>query len=214
LSRIDPRDQSLGRRIPNHIVFSEENVRKQTEESKQTKGTSMSEEFLRVIDDRWSCRRFEQAPLEETLIWKLLRAMLRAPSAGNIQPWHFYVVTNESIKRGLTDAAHGQEFVSQAPVVVVVCVVPSRAGEGYGERGKTLYCIQDTAAAVENLLLAAEALGLGTCWVGAFDEAHASEVLGLPSEKRPVAIVPVGKPAAPKKKSRRLPEESVLTWVR
>lgn len=173
----------------------------------------MSDEFLRVIDQRWSCRGFERVPLEEDVIWKLLRAMLRAPTAGNIQPWHFYVVTNDSVKKGLTEAAHGQDFVSQAPVVIVVCVVPSRAGEGYGERGKNLYCIQDTAAAVENLLLAAEALGLGTCWVGAFDETHASKVLGLSPERRPVAIVPVGKPACPKRKSRRLPEESVLTWV-
>ena len=174
----------------------------------------MSEEFLRVIDQRWSCRGFELTPLDEDLIWKLLRAMLRAPTAGNIQPWHFYVVTSESAKRGLADAAFGQEFVSQAPVVIVVCVVPSRAGQGYGERGRNLYCIQDTAAAIENLLLAAEALGLGTCWVGAFDEELASKVLGLSPERRPVAMVPVGKPAAPKKKSRRLPEESVLTWVR
>jgi nitroreductase len=214
LSRIDPKDQSLGRRIANHIVSSEENGRKKTEESKRTRGTGMSEEFLHIIENRWSCRGFGREPLEEVLVCKLLRAMLRAPSAGNIQPWHFYVVTNESIKKGLTEAAYGQDFVSQAPVVIVVCVVPSRAGEGYGERGKSLYCIQDTAAAVENLLLATEALGLGACWVGAFDEAHASRVLGLPPERRPVAIVPVGKPAAPKKKSRRLPEESVLTWMR
>jgi len=174
----------------------------------------MSEEFLSVIDHRWSCRGFQSVPLEEDTIWKLLRAMLRAPSAGNVQPWHFYVVTNESAKRGLTEAAHGQGFVSQAPVVIVVCVVPSMAEEGYSERGKNLYCIQDTAAAVENLLLAAEALGLGTCWVGAFDEAHAGKVLGIPPERRPVAIIPVGKPASPKEKSRRLPEETVLTWVR
>lgn len=174
----------------------------------------MSEEMLRVIDQRWSCRGFERVSLDEAVIWKLLRAMLRAPTAGNIQPWHFYVVTNDDIKKGLTDAAHGQDFLSQASVVIVVCTVPSRAGQGYGTRGENLYCIQDTAAAVENLLLAAEALGLGTCWVGAFDEAHASTVLGLPPERRPVAMIPVGKPSCPRKRSRRLPEESVLTWVR
>jgi len=174
----------------------------------------MSEELLRVIDQRWSCREFERTTLDEAVIWKLVRAMLRAPSAGNIQPWHFYVVTNEEVKRGLTIAARGQDFVTQASVVIVVCVVPSKAGQGYGKRGESLYCIQDTAAAVENLILAAEALGLGTCWVGAFDEAQAAKVLGAPPERRPVAIVPVGKPACPRRRSRRLPEESVLTWVR
>ena len=139
--------------------------------------------------------------------------MIRAPSAGNRQPWHFYVVTNETVKNGLAGAAYGQEFVSQAPVVIVVCALPSMSADVYNERGRNLYCIQDTAAAIENLLLAAESLGLGTCWVGAFDESHASRALKLPRERRPVGMVPVGRPAAPKKRSQRNPEESVITWV-
>ncbi|MFH0778903.1 MAG: nitroreductase family protein [Candidatus Eisenbacteria bacterium] len=174
----------------------------------------MSEEVFRAIEERWSCRAFESTPLEQETIKRLLGAMLRAPSAGNAQPWHFYVVTNESTRKNLSEAAYGQQFVRQAPVVFVVCVVLSKAQAAYGQRGSSLYCLQDTAAAVENLLLAAESMGLGSCWVGAFDESRAGKVLGLPSHRRPVAMVPVGKPAAPKTRTRRESEEKTVTWVR
>jgi nitroreductase len=174
----------------------------------------MPDDVFEVIEHRWSCRAFKREPLGDEIIIKLLRAMIRAPSAGNCQPWHFYIVTNESVKEGLAEAAYGQEFVAQAPVVIVVCAVPSLSARRYAERGRELYCIQDTAAAIENLLLAAESLGLGTCWVGAFDEAEASRVMELTSDRRPVGMVPLGKPATPKRKSRREPEEEVVSWVR
>ncbi len=174
----------------------------------------MSEEVLRVIEDRWSCRAFKPTPIGEEITDKLIKAMIRAPSAGNCQPWHFYVVTNKATKKALAEAAYGQEFVAEAPLVIVVCAVPSESTGTYAERGRDLYCIQDTAAAIENLLLAAEALGLGSCWVGAFDESVASEVMELPSSRRPVGMVPVGRPAAPKRKSRRHPEDEVVSWVR
>ncbi|KPJ59422.1 MAG: hypothetical protein AMJ46_11405 [Latescibacteria bacterium DG_63] len=174
----------------------------------------MSEDVLQAIEQRWSCRAFQSTPVDEEVLGKLLSAMIRAPSAGNLQPWRLYVVTRESTKRGLAEAAYGQEFVAQAPVVIVVCAVPSESADKYGDRGSSLYCLQDTAAAIENLLLAAESLGLGTCWVGAFDESRASKVLELPPEKRPIGMVPVGKPAAPKRRSRRRPEDRVITWVR
>jgi nitroreductase len=92
-------------------------------------------------------------------------------------------------------AAWGQLFVSQAPVVLVVCAEPDRSAIRYRERGAELYCLQDTAAAAENILLAATALGLGGCWVGAFDEEEASLALNLPENLRPVAIIPVGYPS-------------------
>lgn len=174
----------------------------------------MSRDVFEVIDQRWSCRAFQPESLDDEVIERLLGAMIRAPSAGNRQPWHFHVVTDESVKRGLADAAYGQEFVAEAPVVIVVCAVASESAAVYAERGRELYCIQDTAAAIENLLLAAESLGLGTCWIGAFDESRASGVLELPSGRRPVGMVPVGKPATPKTRSRRHPVEDVMTWVR
>ena len=86
----------------------------------------MNEEFLEVILQRSSCRDFLADPLEKETIEKLLQAMQRAPSAGNMQPWHFYVVTAPELKQGLAQAAYGQAFLAKAPVVFVVCAVPER----------------------------------------------------------------------------------------
>jgi nitroreductase len=96
----------------------------------------------------------------------------------------------------LAKAAYGQRFVAEAGVVFVVCADPEQSAARYGERGRDLYCYQDTAAAVENLLIVANMLGYGACWVGAFDEKKARRALSVPGHLRPVAIVPVG-PARP-----------------
>ena len=92
-------------------------------------------------------------------------------------------------------AALDQTFIEEAPVVIVVCANEIRSGRGYGNRGATLYCLQDTAAAIQNMLLTACDLGLGTCWVGAFHEEDARKILNIPRGVRPIAIIPVGHPA-------------------
>lgn len=126
-----------------------------------------------------------------------------APSAGNLQAREFVVVQDKDKKSLLTDAALGQGFISEAPIVFVVCVNYDRIRR-YGDRGCELYVYHDTGAAVENMLLAAYSLGLGSCWVGAFDEPSVSGCLGLPDYIRPVAIVPVGysaeKPGVPSRR--------------
>ncbi len=149
-----------------------------------------------VIDRRYSVRCFGPAEVTAPVVHKILAAATRAPSAGNLQPWHFVVVRRDEVKRALAEAAYGQSFVAQAPVVIVVCADPERSAMGYGSRGRNLYCLQDTAAAIEHILLAATALGLGSCWVGAFDESAAARVLRLSSALRPVAMVPIGQPVA------------------
>ncbi len=153
-------------------------------------------EFWDVIHARHSVRQYRtDKPLKEAQVQRLLEAAIRAPSAGNRQPWHFYVVHSQEVKQGLADAAFGQSFVAEAPVVIVVCADAARSAARYGERGRDLYCIQDTAIAATYILLAAVDMGLGACWVGAFDEEHAARVLRLPAVLRPVAIIPVGYPA-------------------
>ena len=149
-------------------------------------------ELFEAINLRRSVRAFTDEEVHEEEIEKLLEAARWAPSAGNIQPWSFVVVRDANIKRGLSEAALNQFFIEEAPVVIVVCADWNRSGQGYGSRGINLYCVQDTAAAVENMLLAAVALGLGACWVGAFQEDMVRVVLNVPKELRPVAIVPVG----------------------
>lgn len=162
-----------------------------------------------AIHRRRSIRRFEpgrEVPPE--LVEKLLTAATLAPSAGNAQPWRFIVVLSPGLKGELARAALGQAFIAQAPVVLVVCADLERARRAYGERGESLYCLQDTAAATQNILLTATELGLGTCWVGAFDEGEVARLLGLPSSLRPVALIPVGYPAEepPPRPRRPLPE--------
>lgn len=147
-----------------------------------------------AIKARRSIRRFKKDPIPEDLLREVLEAATWAPSAGNVQPWQFYVITQAEKRKGLSKAGR-QGFLGEAPVIIVVCALLERAARYYGERGKSLYCLQDSAAAIQNLLLRATSLGLSTCWVGAFSETQVKEILGLPPEARPVALIPLGYPA-------------------
>lgn len=144
---------------------------------------------------RRSIRSFTSENISDKEIEKILEAARWAPSAGNIQPWEFIIVRKPEIKKEIARAALNQTFIEEAPVVIVACADESKSGRIYGNRGATLYCIQDTAAAIENMLLAICALGLGACWVGAFHEDEIKRILKIPRGLRPVAIVPVGHPA-------------------
>jgi len=161
-------------------------------------------DVLKAIRNRRSIRAFTDETVTEEEVEKLIEAARWAPSAGNLQPWEFIIVRDPKIKQGLSKAAFNQEFVNEASVVIVVCANPMRSAQRYGSRGINLYCLQDTAAATQNILLAAYAMGLATCWVGAFDEQKAKEALGVPEGVRPIAIVPVGHSAEqPRMRSRR-----------
>jgi nitroreductase len=149
-------------------------------------------EVLEAIKGRRSVRLFANQPVSEEKVKTLIDAARRAPSAGNIQPWEFVIVKKVETKHKLVVAALNQTFIEQAPVVIVVCAKIDASRNGYGSRGATLYCVQDTAAATQNILLTAYSIGLGTCWVGAFDEEEVKEALGIPDGIRPVAIIPVG----------------------
>jgi nitroreductase len=152
-------------------------------------------DVFEAIKNRRSVRAFTNEPVSDEEVMKIIDAARWAPSAGNIQPWEFVIVRNPEIKHGLSAAALDQTFIEEAPVVIVVCANQLRSSRGYGSRGVNLYCLQDTAAATQNLLSAAYALGLATCWVGAFEEEEARKVLRIPSGVRPVTIIPVGHPA-------------------
>ena len=161
-----------------------------------------------MIKERRSIRAFSDRDISDGDVELLVEAACWAPSAGNRQPWEFVVVRGWEGKRRLVEAAHGQSFIAEAPVVFVVCADPGRSASRYGRRGVELYCLQDTAAAVQNLLLTAAANGLGGCWIGAFDEDRAARAVGAPAGVRPIAIVPVGYPAEspPPRPRRRLSE--------
>jgi len=161
-------------------------------------------DVLEAIKGRRSIRAFKSKEVTQETVEKIIDAVRWAPSAGNIQPWEFIIIREPEIKRRLVEAALDQTFIEEAPVVIVVCANENRSSQGYGIRGKTLYCIQDTAAAIQNLLLTAYSFGLGACWIGAFEEEEARETLKIPSGIRPIAIIPVGYPAeTPPPRSKR-----------
>ncbi len=172
-------------------------------------------DFWQVIRGRHMVRAYAQdQDVSRELVTGLLSAAIEAPSAGNRQSWHFVVVRNAAVRAELGHAALDQMFLAEAPVVIVVCADPARSAGRYRERGRNLYTYQDTAAATENLLLAATDLGLAACWVGAFDEQEVSRVLSLESGLIPVAIVPVGYPAAPsQRETSRRPISEVTRFI-
>ena len=171
-------------------------------------------QVIEAINKRSSVRCFSERIPQEQQIDELLEAAIRAPNAGNLQPWFFTVVWNRDIKKQLAGAALGQKHVEDAPVVVVISVSPEFSGRQYGDRGRQLYCIQDGAAAAENLLLAAVEKDLGGCWVGAFDERKVARIIDAPSGYRPIIMVPLGYPEGPLKSASRNCVERVSVQLR
>ncbi len=164
-----------------------------------------------AIKERRSIRRFEKREIPDDAVGRLIEALLWAPSAGNLQSRKFYFVKDAALKRRLASEALGQRFMEDAPIVMVACADEKSAAKRYGQRGAGLYCVQDASISVMCLMLAARELGIGSVWVGAFNEEGVSRVLGLPAGLRPVAIVPMGFPAeSPKAPKRVSPEEAVI----
>lgn len=163
------------------------------------------------IFNRRSIRSFKSDAVDDKLIGVMLYSATHAPSSGNTQEWHFIVVKDEEIKKKLAESALRQRFIADAPVVIAVCIDKERAELRYGKRGEAFYSVQDTANATIIMMLAAHALGLSTCWVGAFDEDRVGHILELPNQLRPIAIVPVGYSDETPIKPRRVPFEQLTS---
>ncbi len=149
-------------------------------------------DFFDIIQNRRSMRKFADTPIEEEKVQKILEAINRAPSAGNLQSYEVFLVTKTGLRQALVKAARDQEFLAEAPLVLVFCANPDRARERYGRRGTSLYSVQDATIACTFAMLAAKALGLDSVWVGAFSEKAVAKVLQLPEALRPVAMLPIG----------------------
>lgn len=162
-----------------------------------------------AIMTRRSTKKFEKRPVDDKLIGVILYMATQAPSAGNIQEWEFVVVKEEEQKKKLAKAALSQMFIAEAPAVIVICANLERTCLKYGKRGETFYAIQDTALAIQNLMLAAQGLGLGSCFVGSFEEDTVSDIIELPDNIRPVAIIPIGYSAEKPESPGRIPFENL-----
>lgn len=170
-------------------------------------------DFKALAQSRRSIRGFKQKDVSKDHLIQLMEAAQSAPSGGNCQPWHFYIIRDKSLQLQIKNEACHQEWMLTAPVFIVVCADIKRSESRYAERGRNLYCIQDTAAAIQNILLCAKSLELGTCWCGAFDETKLSEVLHLDIDMRPVAIIPVGYPVNEPAATKRRPIEEIVTFI-
>ena len=150
--------------------------------------------FSDLIESRHSCRAFEDAAVGKEELQTILDAVTSAPTAGNLQAYAVKVVLDKDSKRNLAHAAYGQDFIQQAPVVLVFFAVPELSAVKYGDRGANLYCIQDATIACTYAHLAATDLGLGSCWVGAFDGKMVEQCMYAKWSWKAIAILPIGYP--------------------
>lgn len=153
--------------------------------------------FFELINARHSCREFEEKPIEKEKIDFILNAVQQAPSAGNLQAYFVKVVTDKETAEKLTTSAYGQEFIRQAPLVLVFFTAPELSAAKYGDRGTRLYCIQDATIACTYAQLAATELGLASCWVGAFDVYGVERCMKAEWPWRAVAMLPIGYSSKP-----------------
>jgi len=151
-------------------------------------------EFSKVVRKRRSIKRYLETPIEWDKVGSILDAGRMAPSAGNLQPWKFIVVTKPNGKKKIADACLQQYWMESAPVHIVICGEINKMNRFYGVRGERLYSIQSCAAAAENMLLEAVNQNLGGCFISAFDEEMLSRELKIPEFARPQAVLTIGYP--------------------
>ncbi|UCG78567.1 MAG: nitroreductase family protein [Nitrospirota bacterium] len=169
-------------------------------------------DVIDAIRGRRSIRKFRSEGIPEDMMDRLIESLILAPSAGNLQSRKFYFIKDDVVKKALAVAALGQNFIAKAPLVIVCCT-DSRIENRYGERGIHLYSIQDVSASIMSMMLAAHEMGLGSVWVGAFNEGQVFDVLGMQAHLRPVSIVPVGWPDTEPSPTSRVSEEEAIAWV-
>ncbi len=163
-------------------------------------------DFYETVESRRSVRAYRPDPVEEDRLQRVLEAARLAPSAANRQPVHFYVVTDPALRERLLQA-YSQEWFVGAPVIICAC---SRESEAWCRSDGKSYADVDLTIAMDHLILAATAEGLGTCWIGAFKPAPLRQILGIPPELEPVAMTPLGYPAEEPSARPRKPLEQIV----
>lgn len=151
-------------------------------------------DVLEAIRTRRSVRAYAPDSIPADVLERMREALRSAPSACNYQPWQFIFVTDSSLRRQLAQAAQDQLFMADAPVTVVGCGLPEQAYKSMGGCRNSVEI--DVAIALDHLTLAAVAEGLGTCWIGAFDEAQVKRLLEIPQQVQVVAMTPLGYPTS------------------
>jgi nitroreductase len=141
-------------------------------------------DVFEAVQRRKSVRAYEPTYIPEDIMNRVLESARLSPSAANRQPWHFILVTDPEKKSALSKGAFAK-FLPEAPTIIVACA---------DTKASANWCIVDTTIATQTMVLTATAEGLGTCWIGSFDEADVKKQLAIPEHLRVVALLPIGYP--------------------
>ncbi len=167
-------------------------------------------EFYDVIRKRKSIRKYKSDPIPDEVLNRILEAGRIAPSAKNLQPWHFIVLKDKQIKEEVAEACRGQRWMADADVILVGCIINDiawgRMG-GYMSSGPV-----DLAIALDHMILAAANEGLGTCWIGAFVEEEVKKILKAPQNVIIMALTPIGYPAEVAKDRGRKTQQEIISY--
>lgn len=166
--------------------------------------------FIELAEKRCSIRSYKPEPVPEAMLDEVLRAGRLAPSAKNLQPFQCIVVRNET-KLAELAASYPAPFLREAPVIIVICVVPAKGWVRERYDGKN-YSEIDAAIAIDHMTLAATDLDLGTCWIGAFDPAKVAKAMKLPDGVEPIAMLPLGFPNEVGVQKKRKPLEKLVRY--
>lgn len=165
--------------------------------------------FMNIAQQRYSVRGYEEKEVEREKIVQVLEAGRIAPSAVNFQPLHFYVITDQK-EKDLIYESYNRNWLKEAPVILVICGNHSKSWKR--KDGKD-HCDIDAAIAIDHMTLAAADLGLGTCWICAFDPQRCHELMRLPQELEVIALLPLGYPRVERNSEfRRKSMEELTTW--
>ncbi|NIA21588.1 MAG: nitroreductase [Anaerolineaceae bacterium] len=165
-------------------------------------------DVMEAIRQRRSVRVYEDRPVEDEKLQAVLEAGRLAPSGNNRQEWIFVVVRDAARREKLVEACCNQSFVATAPVVLVICTTDAKRTMRSGLRGGAV----DTSIAVDHMTLAAVALGLGACWIGAFEADKVGRVVGLPEGVVAAHVLPLGYPGESPQARPRKPLEEVVRY--
>ena len=170
-------------------------------------------DFFETVRHRHSVRSYQSdLPVEKEKLHAILETACSAPSAGDLQAYKIVVITNTEMRRSLSNAAHEQSFIAEAPVTLIFCAEPARSEEKYGERGRNLYAMQDTTIAAAYAQLAIVAAGMASTWVGYFNEEKVKDIAKLDEGFVPIAMLSLGYPAELPEPTARRKLDEVITY--
>jgi nitroreductase len=171
-------------------------------------------DFFETVRHRHSVRSYQSdQPVEAEKLHAILETACSAPSAGDLQAYRIMVIGSAEKRQALSGAAQQQEFIAEAPVCLVFCAEPERSAEKYGERGRSLYAIQDTTIAAAYAQLAIVAAGMASTWVGYFDEDKVREIIGLEPDQVPIAMLSLGYPAELPEPTKRRRLDEIVSYI-